>query len=71
MAISITVFPVHIYYVSHFLVMRAIELSSVFLAQKLILYYGIKISSTAQIEKSEHMWLMHFNSIRNDIRMKP
>ena len=70
MAISITVFPVHIYS-SHLSGYAAIELSSVFLAQKLILYYGIKISSTAQIDKSEHMWLMHFNSIRNDIRMKP
>ena len=59
MAISITAFPVHIYYVSHFLVMELIELSSVFLAQKSILYYGIKICSIAQIEKSEHMWLSH------------
>jgi hypothetical protein len=68
MAISITVFPVHIYS-SHLSGYAAIELSS--LAQKVILYYGIKISSTAQIDKSEHMWLMQFNSIRNDIRMKP
>jgi hypothetical protein len=44
----------------------AIELSSVFLAQKSILYYGIKISSIAQIEKSEHMWLMQFNFTIND-----
>lgn len=48
MAISITVFPVHIYS-SHLSGYAAIELSSV--AQKLILYYGIKISSTAQIDK--------------------
>ena len=71
MAISITVFPVDIYYVPHFLAMSVIKLSSVFLAQKSILYYGIKICSIAQIEKSEHMWLMQFNSIINDIRMKP
>ena len=44
----------------------AIELSLVFLAQKSILYYAIKISSIAQIEKSEHMWLMQFNSLIND-----
>ena len=48
-----------------------IELSSVFLAQKLILYYGIKICSIAQIERSDHIWLMQFNSIINDIRMNP
>lgn len=65
MAISITVFPVHIYS-SHLSGYAAIELSSVFLAQKLILYYGIKISSMAEIERSDHMWLMQFNSIIND-----
>ena len=30
----------------------------------------LRYSSIAQIEKSEHMWLMQFNSIINDIRMK-
>ena len=44
----------------------AIELSSVFLAQKSIHYYGIKICSIAQIERSEYMWLTQFNSIIND-----
>ena len=33
----------------------SIELSSVFLAQKSILYYGTNISSTAEIDKSEHL----------------